>query len=89
MTKKKPTEDKNPIRFEQSLDQLEGIVDQLESGELPLQEALDAFKSGVTLAQQCQKSLADAELEVKMLIENKNGETSLVNFDSAQDKEAP
>lgn len=77
-----------PIDFEQSLEQLEGLVTQLESGELSLQDALDAFRQGISLAQQCQKTLTEAELEVKTLIENSQGLPELAEFSpNASDNE--
>ncbi|MGY3766525.1 exodeoxyribonuclease VII small subunit [Vagococcus vulneris] len=47
--------------FEQSLGELEEIVQRLESGDVPLEEALAEFKKGIELSQSCQKTLASAE----------------------------
>jgi exodeoxyribonuclease VII small subunit len=55
------------ITFEQALKELESIIAQLESGELPLDESLKLFERGQTLAAQCAKLLAAAELKVKQL----------------------
>ena len=46
-----------PASFEVAIEQLEQIVQQLEKGELPLADALTAFKDGVELSQFCQKTL--------------------------------
>ncbi|MBO0719466.1 MAG: exodeoxyribonuclease VII small subunit, partial [Blastocatellia bacterium] len=51
--------------FEESLSQLELIVRQLESGELPLERALEIFEEGVGLARQCQSQLEEAERKVE------------------------
>jgi len=58
--------------FEKSLQKLEKIVTQMESGELALEESLAQFESGIRLAKTCQDTLANAELRVEQLIE-KNG----------------
>ena len=58
--------------FEKSLQQLEKIVGNMESGELGLEESLEQFEKGINLAKTCQDTLANAELRVEQLIE-KNG----------------
>ncbi len=58
--------------FEKSLQQLEKIVANMESGELGLEESLTQFEQGIKLAKNCQDTLANAELRVEQLIE-KNG----------------
>jgi exodeoxyribonuclease VII small subunit len=74
--------------FEQSLSKLESIVSQLESGELPLEHALEIFEDGVGLARQCQAHLADAERKVEMLMRER-GELKTVPFDPDSDSPAP
>ncbi len=57
--------------FEEAMLQLENIVKRLEQGDLPLEEALSAYKEGIKLSQYCQKTLTDAEETVtKMMTEN-------------------
>lgn len=57
--------------FEEALQALEGIVQQLERGTLPLQESLKAFEKGVALSQYCQQELNQAEsLVTKMMTES-------------------
>ncbi|MBD3652971.1 exodeoxyribonuclease VII small subunit [Kangiella sp.] len=58
------------VNFESQLQQLETIVEQLEGGELPLDEALKVFEKGVKLSRQCQQLLAEAEQKVTILMEN-------------------
>ena len=53
--------------FEQSLQKLEQLVKNLESGTLPLEQALSAFQDGVGLVKQCQTLLAQAEQKVEIL----------------------
>lgn len=61
------------INFEQALTELEKIVKQLESGNLPLEKALELFERGVKLARQCKEKLQKAELKVNKLIEDREG----------------
>lgn len=66
--------------FEKSLQQLEKIVGNMESGELGLEESLEQFEKGINLAKTCQDTLANAELRVEQLIE-KNGLQQTVPFE--------
>jgi exodeoxyribonuclease VII small subunit len=56
-----------PIHFEHSIAELEEIVIKLEKGELTLEESLDHFEKGITLARQCQKVLSEAEQKIESL----------------------
>ena len=55
--------------FETTLDALEALVEQLESGDLSLEAALGAFEQGIALTRQCQKVLSVAEQRVRVLLE--------------------
>lgn len=55
--------------FESSLLELEAIVSLMESGNLPLEQSINAYKRGAALLQSCQKSLGDAEQKVRILTE--------------------
>ena len=59
--------DQNSTNFEQSLQKLEHLVKSLESGTLPLEEALKSFQEGVGLVKQCQTLLSQAEQKVEIL----------------------
>ena len=67
-----------PIEFEKALEQLEALVEKMESGELSLEDSLLSFEKGISLTRQCNRSLSEAEQTVKMLME-KNGQDSLVD----------
>ena len=54
--------------FEQALAELESLVERLEGGELPLEEALKLFERGVALTRQCQGSLQAAQQKVEILL---------------------
>ena len=56
------------ISFEKSLEKLKGIVEDLESGDLPLKESLEKFQSGIDIIKQCYKELETAELKIETII---------------------
>lgn len=74
--------------FESSLASLEQVVAQLESGDLPLERALELFEEGVGLARRCQVQLEDAERKVEMLLRER-GEIKVAPFEVSQDDSVP
>jgi len=76
---KKP--DKLPD-FEKALEELESLVEQLESGDLSLDESLKQFKRGVELTRHCQGVLDQAQQTVEKLV-NTDDESSAVSFDTS------
>lgn len=65
---KEKTQQVPTVSFENSLQELEQIVARLESGELPLEDALNEFERGVQIAKQGQKVLQQAEQRVQILL---------------------
>ena len=61
---KKDTEQRT---FEQSLSELEALVERMESGDLSLEESLGAFEQGIALTRSCQQALQAAEQKVEIL----------------------
>jgi exodeoxyribonuclease VII small subunit len=61
------------LNFEAALEELEQLVERMETGELTLEESLKAFERGVVLTRDCQKALKDAELRVQALTETDEG----------------
>ena len=59
--------------FEESLKQLEKIVDQLERGDLPLEESLRLFEQGIQLSSACKQELDTAEAKVQVLVKQRDG----------------
>lgn len=59
----------DPQAFEAAMAELESIIARMESGQLPLQESLSAYKRGTELLGFCQKSLADVEQQIRILNE--------------------
>jgi exodeoxyribonuclease VII small subunit len=56
-----------PPSFETALAELEGIVEQMEAGELTLEQSLAQYKRGAELLKFCQSALADAQTQIKVL----------------------
>jgi len=67
--------------FEKAMARLEKIIENLESGELGLDESIKVFEEGVELSKKCHKKLTEAEAKVKELIKNENGEFELKLFE--------
>ncbi len=65
-------QDPQPPEFEQALAELESLVERLERGDLPLEEALSTFERGVELTRLCQNSLKAAQQRVEILLK-RNG----------------
>ncbi|HJS52616.1 MAG TPA: exodeoxyribonuclease VII small subunit [Pyrinomonadaceae bacterium] len=63
--------------FEQSLNDLERIVKQLEEGDLPLEESLKLFEEGVKLSRECKERLSNAERRIQVLMKDANGNLGL------------
>jgi exodeoxyribonuclease VII small subunit len=71
--------------FEASLKELEQIVEQLETGDLPLEHSLELFEQGVKLSRDCQKRLDEAERKVELLLKSEDGVFSKIPL--AEDEE--
>ncbi|ALS22787.1 MULTISPECIES: exodeoxyribonuclease VII small subunit [Paenibacillus] len=59
--------------FEQAMDQLERIVAQLESGDVPLEQAIELFQEGMKLSQLCSSKLEQVERKIEVLLEQDGG----------------
>jgi exodeoxyribonuclease VII small subunit len=68
--------------FEKALEELEALVEQLESGDLNLEQSLSQFQRGIELTRHCQGVLAQAQQTVEQLIDPED-EASAVPFDSS------
>ena len=75
MTRKKTTS-----VFEDSMEELEKLVEQMEQGDISLEESLKAFERVIKLTRACQQSLQEAEQKVQILLE-KNGQQNLEPFE--------
>ncbi len=66
--------------FEASLKELEEIVEQLERGELTLDQTLAKYESGIKIYTQCHKMLENTEKKINILLKKTSGETSVEEF---------
>jgi exodeoxyribonuclease VII small subunit len=71
---------KKALDLETTLADLEGLVDELESGDLPLEKAMQKFEQGIKLTRNCQAALKEAEQKVEILLKSAGGE-ELEDFD--------
>lgn len=67
--------------FEKALSRLEKIVEELEGGNLPLDDALKKYEEGVKLTRLCTKKLDTAQKKVEILLKSGKGEAELAPFD--------
>lgn len=77
MAQKVPTNKK----FEAALEDLELVVEQLETGELSLEDSLEAFEKGVGLVKYCNQKLDEVEKKVELLVKDKEGKLQLKAFE--------
>lgn len=75
--------------FEESLKKLESIVDQMEKGDLPLEESLKLFEEGVSLSAACKQELDAAEGKVEMLIRQRDGSLKIEPFANDKPQQTP
>jgi len=73
------------MSYEEAFSELDGIVEQLESGEMPLEDSLRLFERGQELGKYCSQLLEKAELAVKELTRDEYGELSEVAFESQEE----
>jgi exodeoxyribonuclease VII small subunit len=69
-------------KFEDSLKQLETIVNQLEKGDLPLEESIKLFEEGIRLSSVCKEELDAAEGKVQVLLKQRDGSMKVEPFPS-------
>jgi exodeoxyribonuclease VII small subunit len=74
--------DSNPPEFEKALAELEAVVERLERGDLPLDEALKTFERGVALTRSCQAALQAAQQKVEILLK-KSGQLEIAPFEGS------
>jgi exodeoxyribonuclease VII small subunit len=65
---------KKTVNLEKALNDLEVLVEELESGDLPLEKAMKKFEEGIKLTRGCQAALKEAEQKVEILLKSAGGE---------------
>ena len=77
------------LNFEGAMDRLETIVEQMESGKLPLEDLIVRYEEGMNLVKICQERLASAEQKIEMIARNSAGKTIVKDFEATQEPAAP
>ena len=67
--------------FETAMDRLEAIVEQMESGKLPLEELIVRYEEGMNLVKICQERLANAEQKIEIIARNSAGKPIVKDFE--------
>jgi len=78
-TKPPPAE----LNFEKAMDRLEAIVEQMESGKLPLEDLIVRYEEGMNLVKVCQERLSTAEQKIEIIARNNAGKPVVKNFEPA------
>jgi exodeoxyribonuclease VII small subunit len=71
------------LNFESAMDRLEAIVEQMESGNMPLEELIVRYEEGMKLVKICQERLASAEQRIEIITRNSGGRPVVKDFEPA------
>lgn len=71
------------MKFEEALKKLEKIVQNLEDGDISLDEALEKYEEGIRLSKACAKKLEAAKKKVEILLKNEDGSVDIKEFDES------
>ena len=85
----KPKPREAELTFESALDRLEKIVEQMESGKLPLEDLIVRYEEGMNLVKICQDRLAKAEQKIEIIARNSAGKPIIKEFEPAPETTAP
>jgi len=83
----KPKPREAELNFEGAMDRLEKIVEQMESGKLPLEDLIVSYEEGMNLVKICQERLANAEQKIEIIARNSAGKTVVREFEPTQERE--
>jgi exodeoxyribonuclease VII small subunit len=85
----KPKSREADLNFEGAMDRLEKIVEQMESGKLPLEDLIVRYEEGMKLVKTCQERLANAEQKIEIITRNSAGKAVVKEFEPAQEAGPP
>ena len=85
----KPKPREAELNFEGAMDRLEKIVEQMESGKLPLEDLIVRYEEGMNLVKICQQRLANAEQKIEIIARNSAGKPVIKEFEPAQEPATP
>src|SRR5881227_1462421 len=77
------------LNFETAMDRLEKIVEQMESGQLPLEDLIVRYEEGMNLVKVCQERLATAEQKIEIIARNNAGKPIVKDFEATPEPAAP
>jgi exodeoxyribonuclease VII small subunit len=77
------------LNFEKAMSRLEAIVEQMESGKLPLEDLIVRYEEGMNLVKICQERLANAEQKIEIIARNSAGKTVVKDFEPVPEPAAP
>ena len=73
-----------PVSFEQAMERLEKIVEEMESGKMPLEDLLLRYEEGMKLVKSCQEQLTRAEQKIEIITRDHAGKPLVKEFDAAE-----
>ena len=85
----KPKPREAELNFEGAMDRLEKIVEQMESGKLPLEDLIVRYEEGMNLVKICQERLANAEQKIEIIARDSAGKSVIKEFEPAEERAAP
>jgi exodeoxyribonuclease VII small subunit len=85
----KPKAREAELNFEGAMDRLEKIVEQMESGKLPLEDLILRYEEGMSLVKVCQERLARAEQKIEIIARNSAGKPEVKEFEPTPEPEKP
>ncbi len=85
----KPKPREAELNFEAAMDRLEKIVEQMESGKLPLEDLIVRYEEGMNLVKVCQERLATAEHKIEIIARNNSGKMTIKPFEPTPEAAAP
>jgi len=84
----KPKQRETELNYESAMDRLEKIVEQMESGKLPLEELIVQYEEGMNLVKICQERLAKAEQKIEIIARNSTGKAVVKDFEATPEPAA-
>ena len=81
----KPKQRETELNFEGAMARLEKIVEQMESGKLPLEDLIVHYEEGMNLVKICQERLANAEQKIEIIARNSAGKPVVKEFEPTQE----
>lgn len=84
----RPKQRETEPNFERAMERLEAIVEQMESGKLPLEDLIVRYEEGMNLVKVCQERLANAEQKIEIIARNSAGKSVVKEFEPTQEAAA-